>query len=59
MDSRSGTERMANLGFKDREGWSDNNDHETDLRERYFVWQSILRGVDVSRKYGYRHAVTQ
>lgn len=50
---------MANLGFKDREGWPDDDDDEADLRERYFVWQSILRGVDVRRRYGYRHVVTQ
>ncbi|KUL85116.1 hypothetical protein ZTR_08332 [Talaromyces verruculosus] len=54
-------ERMANLGFKDRQMWpdDDDDDDETGLRERYFVWRNILRGVDVSRRYGYRHVVTQ
>lgn len=51
-------ERMANLGFKDREGWPDDDDHETVLRERYFVWQSILRGIDMSRL-GYHNVASR
>jgi hypothetical protein len=54
------SERMANLGFKECEGRPNDDDgDESDLRERYFVWQSILRGVDVMRTYSYRHVVTQ
>lgn len=49
-------ERMANLGFQENEGWQDD---ESALRVCYFVWQSILRGVDVVRAYGYHHVVTQ
>ena len=49
-------ERMANLGFQENEGWQDDG---SALRVCYFVWQSILRGVDVVRAYGYHHVVTQ
>lgn len=49
-------ERMANLGFEDDQG---PDFDESDALRRYFVWQSILRGVDVSSRYGYRHEVTQ
>jgi hypothetical protein len=49
-------ERMANLGFEDDQG---PDFDESDALRRYFVWQSILRGVDVGSRYGYRHEVTQ
>ncbi|RAO68066.1 uncharacterized protein BHQ10_004078 [Talaromyces amestolkiae] len=49
-------ERMGNLGFKEYDGWEDDG---SILRVCYFVWQSILRGVDVVSAYSYRHVVTQ
>ncbi|KAE8554904.1 hypothetical protein TMatcc_005540 [Talaromyces marneffei ATCC 18224] len=49
-------ERMANLGFDyhERPGFD-----ESDAPKRYFVWHSVLRGVDMSSRYGHPHEVTQ